>query len=659
MIPFEKVDEIKLKLGDAAAHIIAKDLDIRQWDERTMMGCSPFSRDSDPSFKWYKDEATFKDFSTQRTYGIIDHFMSFYELSRNESIKRLFDLVGEPYKDKDFLPDKNTYKNIVMPSDEPENNRAIVNEYAFSRGISQKTLDFCNVKQSDNGKVAFQLFDQYGIHCSTKYRAATDSCVKQNKWRWQSGADNKALGLVDVLYGMDKVDVNLPLVIVEGFFDRLAVVEAGFLNVVSIPGGADGKAWIDYNESFLKNCKDIVLWFDNDDAGRTGAKNTAQKLGEYRIRLVTAGTDVLDTINDYFAAKGIDSDKADANNVLLACGSGTVLKLIETAKIIENPKLKRLFEYTPVNIFDLPRVTTGFKKLDRIVSGNFDKNFIVISGFSGGGKTTLVAQMGIIAPLEAGEKVMIFSGEANGEVLLGTTYRPLAGRNHIIEWDNSAKDIPNSFSVTKEAMDKIKETYYDKIWNYDDGQDLVASSKEILEAMEYSYKRMGITNFVIDNLMCISYEDIENKDDEDKYNAQFVFCRKLKAFTRNYGAKVFLVAHSKKPNGKQEHVDMYSVSGASEIVNLADRGYSTTKIESDPEGFNCNLFIMKDRVGGKTGSYVKLYFDIATNRYYSDEDELFASREWEKLAGIEYPKDIVDKLVAKKDYRSKLGKEAF
>lgn len=639
---YDEIDELVIKaksiLGDTAAEIIASELKLEKWDGKK--SCSPFKKEDTPSFIWNPNGSYFKDFSSGRTYDIINHFMANENLSFLGALKKLCEMVNIEV-DESLFKSTSSYKKIRLAHDEPENDRKIVEDYLAKRGISKKTLDFCNVKQSEDGMIAFQMFDEFNNLVSTKYRVSHAASNKEAKWKWQQDID-----VHDILYGINRIDRSKTIAICEGFNDRLAIVEAGFTNVVSIPGGAEADKWVDYNYDFLTDCKDIVLWFDNDQAGLDGRKKIANRLGEYRVRLVNPDDEIVKAVQNYYIPYGLDIDKTDANNVLLACGTNTILNLIENAEIIENPRLKDLFSYTPVDIQTLPRVSTGFKALDKVVSGNFDNNLVILSGWSASGKSTMVAEMGIIAPLEAGKKIMVFSGEANGGVLLGTTYRPLAGRNHVIEWDNSAQGLPNGYSVTKEAMEFIKEYYKGKVYNYDDGDEILTTADEVLAQMEYAYKRYGVTHFTLDNLMCISCVSTE---DDEKYESQYKFTLALKRFTRKYNVTVFLVAHAKKPVPGQKVVDMYSVSGASEIINLADRGFSISRLYDDPEGYNSCVYIMKDRVEGKAGTKVKLRYDRPTNRIYSDNDELFKPRQWEKDFKVNYPESIKSKIVGHRD----------
>jgi twinkle protein len=111
---------------------------------------------------------------------------------------------------------------------------------------------------------------------------------------WQKNASS-----CHSLYNMDKVDVTKPLLIVEGYNDCLACIEAGYTNVVSIPGGADDDNWIRFNYSWLEQFEEITLWFDNDNAGDAGTKKVLPRLGEYRCKIVKPLSEDEDAVEKY------------------------------------------------------------------------------------------------------------------------------------------------------------------------------------------------------------------------------------------------------------------------------------------------------------------------------------------------------------------------
>lgn len=163
-----------------------------------------------------------------------------------------------------------------------------------------------------------------------------------------------------MLYGINKVNPSLPLVIVEGLNDRLACVEAGYTNTVSIPGGANDLNWIDFNFNTLQKCKELILWFDDDEAGQKATKECVSRLGIYRTKVVQNDSVVKEKIKEFYGHH--DIDKVDANNVLAACGENEVLNMIAKAKMEDNPRVQHLMDVEEVQISDLPRISMGSRQ---------------------------------------------------------------------------------------------------------------------------------------------------------------------------------------------------------------------------------------------------------------------------------------------------------
>ena len=617
----DRIEVAKTKLGKTAFEIMAKEIPLECVSIENGTCKSPFKEEKTPSAHWYDKGNCLHCFATGLNMDYIDYLMKYRGLTFKESVSELFVLVGEEVDENDFTKQEGITDKFRHSKKEPVNDRKNVELYMSKRGISIPTLDYCDVDQNPSGDVAFQFMDIDNQLVQTKYRVSRPAKNGEFKWYWQKDTDNCAL-----LYGVNKVNTSQPLVICEGLSDRLAIVESGFCNCVSIPGGAHDENWIDFNFELLEKCNDIILWFDDDEAGKSAVKDCANRIGIYKTRIVQSDADVKNSIRDYYRGFGQDIDKIDANNVLVSCGKECVLSMIKLAKQVEDKKIKKLFTYDEIELQNLPYVSTGFKSLDKIVYGNFDGTLIILTGFAGSGKSTLISEMGIIAPVESGRKVMIYSGETNGGLLEGNTLRPFAGRNHILEYDNSARGVPNGYVVTNKAKEKIKEYYMDSVYNYDDEDGLSSSSDDILQSMEYAYRRYGVTFFTLDNLMTIVTCD---RDDE-KYSSQIKFSKRLKGFTRKYPVTVILVAHPKKPVAGQQDVDMYGVSGSSEIVNLADRAYSVGTIRDDPEGYNSYITILKDRQTGHSNKKVKMFYDGVSSRIYSDQQELGKTYSWEK-----------------------------
>lgn len=648
-IPADLIKEAKSKLGDEAALIIADDLNIEEFDRVKLKGKSIFKQEKTPSMIWYGEKENgsfmFKCFSTGKTYDIINHFMSHYNLSFSLAVKKLLDLVSMEYTEDMFKSTEknNFYSNYNFPADEKENDRKIVEEYMARRGITKNVLTYCNIKQSSSGDIAFQLKDINGVHVATKYRVARGANNGDYKWYWQSISDN-----CPVLYGIDKVDITKPLVICEGMVDYPSLVQAGVYNSVSINGGAQDLKWIDFNWEVLEKIPTIILFFDDDVSGQDAVKKIIPRIGEAKAKIVRPTPEIKEQIRKYYKENfSIDVDKVDANNVLLACGESTLSKLVQDADFVPNRKLRKLTDYDASELQDLTFNSTGFKKIDEVIYGTLPHTLTLLSGKTGNGKSTFINQAGIIAAIENGDKVMIFSGEANPNTLLGDLLRPLASERHIMVYHNEGR--PDGYKVTSEATRCIKEFYKDQIFIYDDvSEDIVSDADDLLLQIEYAFKRYGVTNFVIDNLMCLSIKG-GSDDDNDKYENQTAFIIRLKRFTRVYPVSIFLVAHPKKPAGGatgSQDLDIYSIAGSSTLGNIADRGMAITILDEDKSGYNNKITIIKDRQSGRTGKNISQYYDVVTKRIYSDEEERVKKYKWEIELGdkIRYSDEVKKRL---------------
>jgi len=91
-----------------------------------------------------------------------------------------------------------------------------------------------------------------------------------------------------VLYGLDDIDAETPLIWVEGELDKLTVEVAGFRSVVSVPNGAPPQAannysalfgFIDADRQKIEPVKRHVIAVDSDGPGARLEDEIARRLG--------------------------------------------------------------------------------------------------------------------------------------------------------------------------------------------------------------------------------------------------------------------------------------------------------------------------------------------------------------------------------------------
>jgi len=641
----EKIRAAKEKLGQEQAVTIANGWSFDQFDERKMVASSPFSSDSTPSMHWDKDNLMWKDFSTGAQIGIIDYYMHKYDETYALAVKRLLKdaEIDDEFNIKHFDKDNDKYENYIFPKDASISTTEHTDAYLAKRSFTKTTIDFFHLKEDAHGNLVFNFYDLTGRLVGQKYRPTRPIQKGMPKYWWQKDCSS-----CYSLFNMQNIDITQPLVITEGMLDAMAVWQAGFHNVVSIPSGATDDNWVEWNYDFLSNFKSITLWFDPDKAGEEGLKKTMQRLGEYRCKIVEPVNEIADAVEEYYHQYTTESiRKTDANNVLIALDGSAVLSCINSAKDIDNPKIKKLFNYNPVQLQDLPSISFGCKGIDKILYGNFENSLLIVTGKPSGGKSTLLNQLYISQPLEERKKVFIFSGELTASMLVGNLLRPLASNRHIQEYDNG-EDKPKGYSVNHDTISKLAEYYLDDVFIFDDGEDeneLSTSGNNLLEQMEYAYRKHNCTVFILDNLLTL---DLSNVQGDGKLEKQIEFVKLLKKFTRKYPVRVALVAHSRKAQaGMMGEQGLDDIEGSGAITKLADRCISVKRLNREEEEYDVEVKCLKDRQGNATNEKVKLYYDIPSMRFYSDEAELNRTYRWERTVGshIRYTDDIKEKIV--------------
>jgi 5S rRNA maturation endonuclease (ribonuclease M5) len=263
---------------------------------------------------------------------------------------------------------------------------------------------------------------------------------------------------------MHLINTHDPLVITEGQFDTLALIEAGIQNVVSVPSGSNDFSWIDNCWDWLLKFNKIILFGDNDAPGQKMITEVIKRLGEERCYTV---------VND---TKG-----KDANEILVYYGVDKLHDMINNAKEIPIDGLLNLNNCGDLNYENMLRIPTGFQKLDSQIGGSMMGDISVWTGSNGSGKSTIVGQV-MIHAVSQGYNVCAYSGE-----LSTTRYKywidlQTAGKSNIgFKFDKiKQKDVPY---LEPQILSQIKEFRGTKWHIYDSF--LTAESENIFRVFKY------------------------------------------------------------------------------------------------------------------------------------------------------------------------------
>jgi len=427
--------------------------------------------------------------------------------------------------------------------------------YAAKRGITEDTLRKYGIGSDRRKGLLFPYYDAFGKLGMVKH------------WGLEPKADGKkdtwimpSMDAVQSLFGKDVCDPETDLqrlIITEGEWDAMACWQLG-LPAVSIPMGASNMNWITEDYQFLSHFDEIVLLFDNDDAGKKSAKEASARLGTERCLIVTLPL-------------------KDANDMLRSGRGAEIKKLIETTTREPMAEI--------VDSGSILEATRSYMKGDHLTEGDpfflpdfaltFRKHEMTLwFGFSGHGKSTAVGNQ--IACLAArGKQACVASFEQPPEMTFAqilTQYTAYPNLPYTEEFIPAFNHLSKHVFMYK-SMEKV-------------------NPKHLISTFIHAHKRYGIDTFVIDNVMTMQIDRGDN-------TAQAEAADLIRVFVAKYPVHVHLVAHPRKP---PEHTNkppsISDIRGASEWGDMAFNVIAiwrdTNKAERLAE-MDCDDFTKSDR----------------------------------------------------------------
>ncbi len=608
LIDKEKIQKAKEKLGDRNADIIAELLNIDKWDEKNKRGCCPFHSEDTPSFIFNPKTLKFHCFGCAVNTDILDAYIHTGK-TYMEAVQALFEEAGVKYSFSELgIKTKREYR---YPHEEPINDKSRVYAYLGKRGISREVIDAADVREDANGNCVFNFYDTNGVLTLVKYRPSRkiDKSKGEIKCWCQKDSDTAPL-----LFRMDKVNPAEPLVITEGEIDCLAVMEAGWRNVVSCPLGSQNMHWIEENFEWLEQFESIIICSDNDEAGIKMRKDAIARLGTWRCKYVQIP-------ELYTDEEGKPHRMKDANEVLYYMGGQALYNLILNADDPGVPSVTNISEIGDIDIDDIDGVETGIYELDKEIMRLFNGTLTVISGTPGAGKTSFLSQL-VCQSLDQGIVPMMFSREMPGFLQKSWIQSVMAGPANVREYEN--RQGGRYYKVTPEAKSAI-DKFYDKKWFlYRD--DYSNKFDDVIVAMTDCLRKYGARLIILDNLMCLDM----SSDAESELQKQTEAITRLIEFAMRYQAAVILVAHPRKLAAGTE-VGIYDVAGSSNIANLAHRTFGLRRIDQEKEqsSYSVALTIIKDRLLGKSNKKINMHYDPPSRRFYTNPAEYNHQYAWE------------------------------
>ena len=455
--------------------------------------------------------------------------------------------------------------------------KAGAREWLLGRGLSDQTLaDFRVGEQIRDGRT-YAVFPY--LRDGALVNAKTRNVADKKDMRQESGAE-------PCLFGWHLIDPRQRTVaITEGEIDAMTLHQAG-VAALSVNAGAGNHQWIENDWERLERFSEILVCFDDDDAGHKGAAEVVQRLGAERCKVVK------------FGAK-------DANQWLMdGAGTEDFRRTIASAKPLDPAELINMSEimgqvkalfYPDHGAATAPCLMLGGAPFQWL---EFRPGELTVwTGFNGHGKSLMLNQV-LLGLLQQGERMCVFSGEMT----------PAQQGKRLVK-QATGLDRP-----TPAYIDAVGAWLQDRAWLFNVlGSSTIA---RLLEVFAYANRRYGIRHFVVDSLMMTDVPE----DGPGSMTAQKAAVQKLADFAKRHGAHLHLVAHPRKGRDESQAPGKLDVAGSSKITDGADNVltvWSARKEEGDaePDKPDGCLELQKQRNGDTQHRKLWLYFNRAAMQF--------------------------------------------
>jgi twinkle protein len=400
------------------------------------------------------------------------------------------------------------------------------------------------------------------------------------------------------------------VIFVEGEMDVLALYEAGYKNVVSLPDGAPQTAKFHKDDKRFKAFEHSKWIFDADEViVATDADENGKAL---RLELIHRfGKDICKVVN---FPRIDDWQCKDANECLIHYDTQILQECIQYAEEFPVHGLHGVKEYhdSVQNIYDgneQRALSTGFKELDKIykiMPGTFN----LITGIPNHGKSNFLDQILLNLAENEGWNFALFSPEHSTP-------------NHIRRLLEKRCRKPFDIGLhARISQDELNEgiQFLDDHFRFIESTEEIPNIEYILKKAKLAKQRFGIKGLVIDPFNQIS-PDRDYAKREDEHIRDII--AKCQQFARNHQMVVWMVAHPHKLQRNDSGVipppDLYQVSGSAHWANMSD---VALVVHRDFEDNSTQIITRKIREQGVYGHIGQVYFNFNNvKKVYEEEVE--------------------------------------
>ena len=380
------------------------------------------------------------------------------------------------------------------------------------------------------------------------------------------------------LFGQHLWTTGKKIVVTEGAMDAMTVsqVQNNKWPVVSVPNGAQSakksllKAW-----DFLENFEEIILMFDDDDAGRKSAVECAESLPVGRVKIAR--------VPGY----------KDANEALLDGQERAIIDAIWSAREWRPDGIVHFKDLSKIAVESDAEstVTYPYKKLNEITKGIRQSTLITICAGSGVGKSTFVTELAYHLNQSGMNIGLLLLEEENKR-----SVRALCGihlQKNIVQDPEVATD-----EEILKAHSELSQNGTIALFDH-----FGATNLDVIKSrIQYMAKAMGCTHIFLDHLSIVISSMTLNKGVDERRLVDAA-CTELRTLVQELKITLFMVSHLSRPQGTGHEaggrVQLSQLRSSHSIAQLSD---FCIAMNVDPEVKDQReLVVLKNRFSGEVG----------------------------------------------------------
>jgi twinkle protein len=450
------------------------------------------------------------------------------------------------------------------------------------RGISEKTCEKYKIYR-DETHLRFPYFD--GSGCLQGFK--TKDKLKNFKYEGIS---------TDTLFGQHLFpSTGKRIVITEGELDAASCYEAmENWPMVSLPhGAASAKKDLQKQIPLLQGYEEIVLFFDNDDAGRRAVEQAATILPLGKVKIAR--------LEQY----------KDASDALQANDKDAIRRAIWDAKAYQPDGIVSAKSLLDVVTTPSPPCDHEYKwsGLQEKTHGIRYGELTTITAGTGQGKSTFCRQLATQL-LEEDVKVgYIALEESNRRTALGLMSVAVGKALHLGE---------HEYTTLKDAYDTTINGW--NLYLYDHFGSLSADT--IYSRIEYMALGLDIKVIFLDHLSIL----LSGLDGDERRMIDQTMTN-LRSLVERTGITLFLVSHLRRTQTDKDHTEGARVSlgqlrGSQAISQLSDTVLALERDQQSEDDVS-TLRVLKNRYSGETGVAANLKYDKDTCKFNEIKDPIF------------------------------------